>query len=84
MPLLTRGVAKHILSNKNIKEDYENKYKGIRQCYKLLRFSINGLYVNFGVFRLYGDQIMDRCLQAIFDLFLHIPIGTVMVSLLYL
>ena len=61
------------------KGDEQTKYKGIRQCYRLLHFSVCGTYVNFGVFRLYGDQIMDRCLQTIFDLIAHVPIATMMV-----
>lgn len=33
---------------------YQERYKGITTCFNMLRWSLTGEYVNFGVFRLYG------------------------------
>ena len=34
---------------------YPNRYKGIAVCFNILRWALTGDYVNFGVFKLYGE-----------------------------
>ncbi|CAG0893046.1 unnamed protein product [Darwinula stevensoni] len=52
---------------------YPLKLKGISICFSLLKASLSGNYVNFGVFRLYGDDALDSALQMFVKLLLSIP-----------
>eukprot|EP00061_Rhincodon_typus_P019003 g48425.t1 len=52
---------------------YGLKLKGISICFSMLKAALSGNYVNFGVFRLYGDDALDNALQTFIKLLLSIP-----------
>ncbi|OWK49924.1 Exportin-7, partial [Lonchura striata] len=52
---------------------YALKLKGISICFSMLKAALSGSYVNFGVFRLYGDDALDNALQTFVKLLLSIP-----------
>ncbi|XP_014341924.1 exportin-7 isoform X2 [Latimeria chalumnae] len=52
---------------------YALKLKGISICFSMLKAALSGNYVNFGVFRLYGDDALDNALQTFIKLLLSIP-----------
>uniref|UniRef100_T1JH36 Gamma-tubulin complex component 2 n=1 Tax=Strigamia maritima TaxID=126957 RepID=T1JH36_STRMM len=52
---------------------YPMKLKGISICFSMLKAALCGSYVNFGVFRLYGDDALDNALQTFVKLLLSIP-----------
>ncbi|CAM4730296.1 unnamed protein product [Leuciscus chuanchicus] len=52
---------------------YALKLKGISICFSMLKAVLSGNYVNFGVFRLYGDDALDNALQTFIKLLLSIP-----------
>jgi len=43
---------------------YSHRLKGISLSYQLLKNSLSGGYVNFGVFRLYNDACLDEALNV--------------------
>lgn len=51
---------------------YSHKLKGISLCFILLKQALCGNYVNFGVFRLYNDPILDEVLNMAVKLVLSI------------
>ncbi|XP_025093793.1 exportin-7-like isoform X2 [Pomacea canaliculata] len=52
---------------------YPMKLKGISVCFSMLKAALCGNYVNFGVFRLYGDDALDNVLGMFVKLLLSIP-----------
>ncbi|XP_053407063.1 exportin-7-like [Mercenaria mercenaria] len=79
--LLFREVSKMIVSYGSriltlgeIPKDriYPMKLKGISICFSMLRAALCGNYVNFGVFRLYGDDALDNALAIFVKLLLSI------------
>nr|KAG5695795.1 hypothetical protein BaRGS_013393 [Batillaria attramentaria] len=60
-------------------EDEEKFYQfmmpltGISVCFSMLKAALCGNYVNFGVFRLYGDDALDNVLGMFVKLLLSIP-----------
>lgn len=52
---------------------YEVKYKGIAICTSILARCLDGGYVNFGVFALYGDPALDVAMDIAFKLLLSVP-----------
>ncbi|XP_044735322.1 exportin-7 isoform X2 [Chrysoperla carnea] len=54
-------------------QTYPLKLKGISICFSMLKAALCGNYVNFGVFRLYGDQALDNVLNTFIKLLLSIP-----------
>ncbi|KAM9539432.1 exportin-7 isoform 8-T13 [Salvelinus alpinus] len=52
---------------------YSVKLKGVSVCFSMLKAVLSGNYVNFGVFRLYGDDALDNALQTFIKLLLSIP-----------
>ncbi|KAK1800574.1 hypothetical protein P4O66_005514, partial [Electrophorus voltai] len=52
---------------------YALKLKGVSICFSMLKAVLSGNYVNFGVFRLYGDDALDNALQTFIKLLLSIP-----------
>eukprot|EP00058_Branchiostoma_floridae_P015574 XP_002601062.1 hypothetical protein BRAFLDRAFT_75498 [Branchiostoma floridae] len=52
---------------------YALKLKGIAICFSMLKAALCGGYVNFGVFRLYGDGALDDALNIFIKLLLAIP-----------
>ncbi|KAJ8686986.1 hypothetical protein QAD02_022780 [Eretmocerus hayati] len=51
---------------------YPLKLKGISICFSMLKAALCGSYVNFGVFRLYGDEALDNALNTFVKLLLSI------------
>jgi len=47
--------------------------------FNVLAASLSGKYVNFGVFKLYGDKALDQVLDVFFSLMLAIPVEDVIV-----
>lgn len=52
---------------------YPLKLKGIAISFSMLKAALCGSYVNFGVFRLYGDEALDNALNIFVKLLLSIP-----------
>ncbi|XP_040573298.1 exportin-7 isoform X1 [Lepeophtheirus salmonis] len=81
--LLFREASKIICSygsrilNLNVgKEDiYRLKLKGISICFSIMKAALCGSYVNFGVFRLYGDEALDNALNTFVKLVLSISLS---------
>uniref|UniRef100_A0A0B7BCX8 Importin N-terminal domain-containing protein n=1 Tax=Arion vulgaris TaxID=1028688 RepID=A0A0B7BCX8_9EUPU len=80
--LLFREISKvivcygsRILTVGDIPKDriYQMKLKGISVCLSMLKAALCGNYVNFGVFRLYGDGALDDALSMFVKLLLSIP-----------
>lgn len=46
----------------------------------MLKEALCGNYVNFGVFRLYGDDALDKALNMFIKLLISIPLKTLLVS----
>jgi len=71
----------HILNVEVSKERmYPLKLKGISICFSMLKAALCGSYVNFGVFRLYGDEALDNVLNIFVKLLLSIPQSDLLVS----
>ena len=58
------------------------KVKGISICFSMLKAALCGSYVNFGVFRLYGDDCLDNSLKMFITLLLSISKTDLLVSIL--
>ena len=58
------------------------KLKGISICFSMLKAALCGSYVNFGVFRLYGDDALDNALNSFVKLLLSIPQSDLLVLFL--
>ncbi|XP_074039038.1 ran-binding protein 16 isoform X1 [Leptinotarsa decemlineata] len=54
-------------------QTYPLKLKGISICFSMLKAALCGSYVNFGVFRLYGDEALDNALNIFVKLLLSTP-----------
>lgn len=54
--------------------------KGILICFSMLKSSLCGGYVNFGVFRLYGDMALDDALNTFVKMLLSVPQSDMLVS----
>jgi exportin-7 len=52
---------------------YPMRLKGISVCFLMLKAILCGNYVNFGVFKLYGDDALDNVLNCTAKLILSIP-----------
>ncbi|KAK2709562.1 hypothetical protein QYM36_013288 [Artemia franciscana] len=52
---------------------YSMKLKGVSICFVMLKATLAGNYVNFGVFRLYGDDALENVLQTFIKLLSSIP-----------
>jgi len=59
---------------------YKKKLKGISICFSMLKAALCGNYVNFGVFKLYGDDTLENALNIFVKLLLSIPLSDLMVS----
>lgn len=72
----------HILNIEVPKDQiYPLKLKGISICFSMLKAALCGSYVNFGVFRLYGDEALDNALNTFVKLLLSIPQSDLLVSI---
>nr|XP_039251152.1 exportin-7-like [Styela clava] len=52
---------------------YSHRLKGVSLCFTLLKQSLCGNYVNFGVFRLYNDPTLDDVLNMFMKLVMSVP-----------
>ena len=52
-------------------------------CFSMLKAALSGNYVNFGVFRLYGDSALDDALGIFVKLLLSVTQNDLLVSSLY-
>jgi exportin-7 len=59
---------------------YQMRFKGISVCFLMLKAILCGNYVNFGVFKLYGDNAFDSVMNTIAKLILSIPHKDLLVS----
>lgn len=68
--------------NLDVQQDmlYKKKLKGISICFSMLKAALCGNYVNFGVFKLYGDDTLENALNIFVKLLLSIPLSDLMVS----
>lgn len=57
------------------------KLKGISICFSMLKAALCGNYVNFGVFRLYGDDTLENALKTFIKLLLCIPRNGLLVTI---
>ena len=62
-------------------EVYQRKLKGVSICFSMLKSALCGGYVNFGVFRIYGDAALDDALNIFIKLLLSISQTDLLVSL---
>lgn len=54
-------------------QHYPMRLKGISICFLMLKHALSGNYVNFGVFKLYGDDTLDNVLNITAKMMLSIP-----------
>lgn len=59
---------------------YQMKFKGMSVCFLMMKAILCGNYVNFGVFKLYGDNAFDTVMNTIAKLILSIPHKDLLVS----
>lgn len=59
-------------------EAYPLKYKGISTALSLFSHCLDGGYVNFGVFQLYGDPALTAAFETILKLVLSLPSNEVL------
>lgn len=62
-------------------QQYQMRLKGISVCFSMLKAALCGNYVNFGVFKLYGDDTLDNVLNTTVKLILSIPQSDLLVNL---
>ena len=67
-----------ILAVPTKKDDYIEKYKGIRLMLNTAICALGGGYVNFGVFALYNDAALQNVLDVSLQLCLQIPLDDVL------
>ena len=75
------SAGKRILTVQDIPEDklYALKLKGVSVCFSILKLSLCGNYVNFGVFKLYGDTALEDALSVFVQLLVSIPLKSLLV-----
>ena len=49
------------------------RYKGMAICFDMLKASLAGCYINFGVMQLYGDDALNDALRMFVKLVMSIP-----------
>jgi len=59
-------------------DPYKIAYKGASLCMNVLTTALSGGYVNFGVFKLYGDKSLDNALEIVLKISLSIPLTDVL------
>lgn len=57
------------------------RIKGISVCFIILKAALCGSYVNFGVFKLYGDDTLENVLNIIAKLILSIQQSDLLVMI---
>jgi exportin-7 len=59
---------------------YARVLKGVSVCFGILKATLAGGYVNFGIFALYGDQALQNALDTFIKLLTLVPDGQLLVS----
>ncbi|XP_055712628.1 ran-binding protein 16 isoform X1 [Phlebotomus papatasi] len=54
-------------------QEYQMRLKGMSVCFLMLKSILCGNYVNFGIFKLYGDDTLDNVLNTTVEMILSIP-----------
>lgn len=49
-------------------------------CFNMLKATLCGNYINFGVFQLYGDRALDDALNMFIQIVVSIPQNSLLVS----
>lgn len=76
------ALGERILSLDVPKEQiYPMKLKGYAVCFQMLKAILSGNYVNFGVFKLYGDDALDNVLNMTAKLILSISHDDILVRI---
>lgn len=61
-------------------QQYPMRLKGISVCFTILKNALGGNYVNFGVFKLYGDDTLDNVLNIAAKMIMSIQQNDLLVS----
>ena len=56
-----------------------HRLKGILICFNILRSTLCGSFVNFGVMKLYGDTALDDALNVFIKLLISLPLKNLLV-----
>lgn len=71
---------KFVVSDASKDQIYPMKLKGISICFNILKWSLSGGYVNFGVFQLYNDRALNDALEMFIKLLLSFQQNDLIVS----
>jgi exportin-7 len=63
--------------------EYKTRYKGIAICFKILQYCLNGDYVNFSIFGLYGDPALNDAVDHVLSLMISIPLADLVVRVAF-
>lgn len=58
---------------------YPMKLKGVAICFNMLKATLCGNYINFGVFQLYGDRALDDALNMFIQIVVSIPHNSLLI-----
>lgn len=72
--IVTYGTCILSLNDVPESEVYARKLKGVSICFNILRSTLFGSYVNFGVMKLYGDTALDDALSVFVKLVISLPL----------
>lgn len=64
-------------------KQYPMRLKGISICFTILKNALGGNYVNFGVFKLYGDDTLDNVLNIAAKMITSIQQNDLLVNLFF-
>jgi exportin-7 len=73
---------KFIATDASKDQIYPTKLKGIATCFNILKWTLSGGYVNFGVFRLYNDNALNDALEMFIKLLLSFQQNDLIVIIL--
>ncbi|EPR58512.1 importin-beta N-terminal domain-containing protein, partial [Toxoplasma gondii TgCatPRC2] len=65
--------GKRILEKQDFRDMYKEKYKALAVALEMFSHALNGNYVNFGVFDVYGDGTLNDSLKLSLSMCLAIP-----------
>eukprot|EP01134_Creolimax_fragrantissima_P000134 CFRG0134T1 len=63
-------------TKKGMKSD--KRYKNVTACFNIVRYTLSGKYVNFGVFRLYGDDALDKTFNSFLRIINTVSLAEIM------
>merc|ERR550525_510692 len=62
------------MNETDVKDPYKERYKGIMLCMKILSQALNAQYINFGVFKVYNDPVLQVAIKTVLQLVLSIKL----------